>query len=147
MNKILWPKLYAASKPKVSKVSISTTRPIIIAIASVPKTIATIYASAARAAPHIPPNVVTPSPSTWSEPSPTRLANEQAPIHVDAPTTWTMATANPSDLFYSLLDDKSTDPQALAVQNYLTNFISRSVQRSHGDKMQDFLKITVFLNT
>jgi hypothetical protein len=34
-----------------------------------------------------------------------------------------------------LLDDKTTDPHALAVQNYLHSFISKSVQSSHGDKL------------
>jgi hypothetical protein len=46
-----------------------------------------------------------------------------------------MTTANTPDLFRVLLEDNTTDPQAQAVQNYLHNFISRSVQRSHGDRL------------
>jgi hypothetical protein len=51
------------------------------------------------------------------------------------PNEGIITSPNTSDLFRSILTDKTNDPQALAVQDYLHQFISRSVQRSHGDKL------------
>ena len=55
----------------------------------------------------------------------------------ETPKKLHMTITHTPDMFRALLDDKTTDPHALAVQNYLHSFISRSVQRSHGDKLDN----------
>jgi hypothetical protein len=41
-------------------------------------------------------------------------------------------------MFKLVLDENSTDPHALAVQEYLQKFITRTVQATHGGKLDTY---------
>ena len=103
---------------KLTKPSASSHRSSSSNTAPGPRARFTSYASAARS-------------TNMTSATPTSPAPLSTSMHKD----WSITTSDSPAMFSSLLAENTTDPQALAVQDYLHQFISRSVQRSHGEKL------------
>ena len=138
MNRASWSKVYSAHQQKSAKPSAASARPSSSTLGTGTRGRTTSYASAARALhqPSKTANTGLPSQSRWAAPLSTDLASAPSTLTDETkPNEGTIILPNTSDLFCSILVDKTNDPQALAVQEYLHQFVSRSVQRSHGDKL------------
>ena len=139
MNKTSWAKLYSASQHKVSKPS-PTNRSASGPLTPGPRVRVTSYASALRSVNTAAfPQYTTDSPTPTGWNASASNDSHRSPIDLpvkDPANACTLTIAGTPDLFRSLLAENTTDPQALVVQKCLNKFISRTVQRSHGDKLE-----------
>jgi hypothetical protein len=138
MNKTSWAKIHAASQQKPSK-PLTPNRSVNDTLTPGPKIRVTNYASAVRSAHKTtssPPNIVPPSSPLWNASPPKEsLKPSNDPPGTDPSNSRALTLASTPDLFTALLAENTTDPHALVVQECLNKFISRTVQCSHGDKL------------
>jgi hypothetical protein len=134
MNKTSWPKLYAAAQSRGRTDSAPLTQPVKNLLSSKIKGRFTSYANVARmlhSTPSQPIRSAASPPPTWQTPTPDHKTNRPDTVSTtnELGCNTDVALSCPSDLFRTLLTDKTDDPQALAVQDCLYTFISRSVLR------------------